>query len=269
MSDERIKQLFQRVPTEPLKLWIAQMIAGAIIADRTVQGSEKPYLEGLFQMYGKEHPISQAVRQIIDSKEPPHLEQQPIEPELAEEVFECLLEICGGDQELHVGEIQYLREMGGALGIDYLELQYLIKHKGIEVKAAAFHGLAEDLTEHQRSWLAMVILSMIFSDEHIAAKEGIYLGDLDDLLHDKPDVLRNIKINPREFLQDPLPAIVLKDETKERVVKYLLGLAVVDGDLEETEETIIRNIASTIGYSSEILSANIENIRSFQNKRKA
>ena len=268
MSQERIVALFQRVETEEseLKEWIALMLTGAIVADKHLEESETPYLETLIQVFGKDHPISQNIEKVIQSKEIPHLEAKTIDPAIAEEIFECMLEICGGDHELHLGEIQYLRDTGSLLGIDYLELQYLIKHTGTNVKTASFHGMLEDLNEEQRYWLAMVILNMIFSDEHISVKEGVYLGDLDDLLKERPDILRTIKINPRQLLSDTFPDVSLEPALVGRVIKYLLGLAVSDGVLEQTEEQVIRHVAETIGYAPAQLEEDITRIKSFQNK---
>ena len=268
MTQERIVELFQQLERQDSELreWIALMVAGAIIADKIVEERETLYLETLMQVFGNDHPISRNIEKVVQSKEIPSLQAKTIDLALAEQVFECLLEICGCDQELHVGEIQYLRETGSLLGIDYLELQYLIKHTGTNVKTASFHGMLEDLNEDQRYWLGMVILKMIFSDDHISVKEGVYLGDLDDLLKEKPDVLRTIKINPRQLLSDTFPQVSLEPALVGRVIKYLLGLAVSDGVLEKTEEQVIRQVAETIAYSPARLEEDIETIKSFQNR---
>ncbi|MBF0280272.1 MAG: TerB family tellurite resistance protein [SAR324 cluster bacterium] len=268
MSHERIENLFQQIEKKDteLKEWVALMLTGAIVSDKHLEESETIYLETLLSVLGDDAAASKKVKEIVDSRETPQLAPKNIDSDLAEQIFECMLEICGGDQELHPGEIQYLRAMGALLKIDYLELQYMIRNTGIKVKTAAFHGVLEDLNTDQKFWLGSVILKMIYSDQHISAKESIYLKDLDDLWKERPEALMKVKINPRELLSESIQETTLTPDLSGRVIKYLLGLAVSDGELEKTEEALIRQVAGSIGYSSQKLEEDITTIKSFESR---
>lgn len=124
MASERIPLIFEQIDEHntQLKHWVALLVMGAIIADERIADEEIPYLEQLKDQVKNLPETIQMIESLSESLAMPDLASYEIDMDLADDIFECLYEICGSDFEFHPAEFDYLYRASTALGIMYPKL---------------------------------------------------------------------------------------------------------------------------------------------------
>ena len=244
----------------PSKDWIARVIGGSIIADGIVHPNEHVYLESLFQMMLDEPKALMTIREVIQAGVMPSVEPIQTCPQLADYIFKCVLDVCACDNEISPSEIQYINEVAMALEIETLRAHKLINTTLRRVKIEFFNQILSQIHGDERLWLASIVLKCILADGRVDSSEIPYLNDVYELVGEQSDVLNKIKQEAKSSSLANLPSVYFDKELSIDIMRYILEIVMGDDDLDEREETMVRNIANILDLDEEQLSALMDKV---------
>ncbi len=99
------------------KEWLAQAIAGMVLADGTVAPEEVGFLQDAIRCLIEPHKIQEFVTMVKERKAP-KIEFLRTNQENAFELYTHVVSICIADDKLTKSEADYMRMIGGKLGFD-------------------------------------------------------------------------------------------------------------------------------------------------------
>ena len=272
MSIDTLKNLFQNLGEfgDSAKEWVAQVISSAITADKMIDSRENLYLEELLNekitgiALDKDRTVGLAIRKSFHNNKNIAPPPTKFPEKISEEIIFCVLEICICDKEFHSDEIQFVKALGSILGIDEGTIRRYIKLAAVQMKPQSLDVRIPDLSDDQKHWLAGITFKLIGADERIDSNEVWYLKDVYKLIEDPSALFETIKKDVENRFLEILPKVRFEHEDATHILEYLLGISGVDGDFDQRELGIVKQVAEQLEYSEEQL----EGLIKFWTKRK-
>lgn len=141
--------------------------------------------------------------------------------------------------------LYYLSDTGSALGIRSEEMRNLLDREFDQLRYEFTIQLKKELNKDQLYWCALILMKIICADGQIHPAEKSFFDIISELIKESDDSLDSIKKAALE--QSNLPKLNLNPGPAESMLKYVVTIAMCDGEYVGQESEFIKQAAESLG----------------------
>ncbi len=141
--------------------------------------------------------------------------------------------------------LYYLSDTGSALGIQSEEMRNLLDREFDKLRYEFTIQLKKELDSDQLYWCALILVKIICADGQIHPAEKSFFDIISELIKESDYTLDTIKKAALE--QSSLPKLNLNPGPAESMLKYVVTIAMCDGEYVGQESEFIKQAAESLG----------------------
>ena len=178
------------------------------------------------------------------------LELPPPEPislprEIKAFTIQTAIRILTMKSDLQDNALYYLNDTGSALGLESASLRNLLDDEFNKMRFEFTAQLKKELNPEQLYWCALMLLEIIYADGQVHPAEKLYFDLITELIAGSGTDLETLKKNALN--PDEIPTLNLNENTARVMLKYVVTIAMCDGEYVGQESEFITKAARSLG----------------------
>ncbi len=156
--------------------------------------------------------------------------------------------------------LYYLSDVGSALGVQSEEMRNLLDREFNKLRYEFTIQLKKELNNDQLYWCALILMKIICADGQIHPAEKSFFDIIGELIKESDYSLDSIKKAALE--QSNLPKLNLNPSPAESMLKYVVTIAMCDGEYVGQESEFIKQAAESLGIEPSQIDAVLQPVAS-------
>lgn len=183
-----------------------------------------------------------------ESFEPSPPEPLTLPKEISAFAIQTIIRILTAVGEPQDEELYYLNDTGAALGIQPEEMRNLLDNEFEKLRLEFTKQLKQKANEKQLHWCALILLKIICVDGKIHPAEKKFFTIINELIKDSSFTLEMLKDKLNNITE--LPNLKMDDESARMMLKYVVTIAMCDGEYVGQESEFIKQTAESLGIEA-------------------
>ncbi len=156
--------------------------------------------------------------------------------------------------------LYYLNDTGAALNVQPAEMRNLLDKEFDKLRYEFTLQLKNELDGEKLYWCALILMKIICADGQIHPAEKSYFEIINELLKESDHSEEDLK---KAALEDSeLPRLNLNQHSAESMLKYVVTIAMCDGEYVGQESEFIKKAAKSLGIASSQIDAILQPVAS-------
>ncbi len=194
--------------------------------------------------------IGQVFEKTVELSENEELEVPPPESitlprEVQAFTIQTAIRILTLQSDLRDNALYFLNDTGAALGIQAGALRNLLDDEFDKMRLEFTVQLKERLDQEQIYWCSLMLMKIICADGQIHPAEKLYFNLISELIKGSDIRLESLKTDALK--PDEIPRLQLSDEIARTMLKYVVTIAMCDGEYVGQESEFISKAAISLG----------------------
>ncbi len=210
----RIKTKYQQIDFEKSKAWIENVFDTAL-------------------------KVSADIELEVDPPQP-----MEIPKEISAYVVQTILRLLSCRNDLYDNGLYFLNDAGTSLGLQPQEMRNLLDDEFDHLRVYFTERLLKELNQEQRHWCALILMKIICADGQIHPAEKVYFDIITKLMENDPKSFEKIKAKAKKAAS--LPKLKLQPDTARTMLKYVVTIAMCDGEYVGQESEFVKLVANSL-----------------------
>ncbi len=176
-------------------------------------------------------------------KDPPNTTTLP--KEISAYTIQKMIHILTLQNDLRDNGLYYLGDAALALNIDPKKMRNLLDSEFDRLRLQFTVQLKSELDSEQLYWCALMLMKIICADGHIHPSEKLYFDIISELIKDSNTTIDQLKKTALEGGE--IPKLQLRAESANVMLKYVVTIAMCDGEYVGQESEFIKKAAGSLG----------------------
>ncbi|MBU3916273.1 TerB family tellurite resistance protein [bacterium] len=181
-------------------------------------------------------------------------EPDPPEPLLLPEkvalfILKSMIRIFSCKNDIGDGDLYFLGDVGAALNIGPSEIRGLLDDEYNRLRFYFTKRLLKDLDKEQCYWCALILMKIICADGYVHPAEETYFDIITQLIGGDAKNLEKLKAKAENTSE--IPKLELEEDIARTMLKYVVIIAMSDGDYAGQESEFIKKAATSLGISQD------------------
>jgi uncharacterized tellurite resistance protein B-like protein len=160
---------------------------------------------------------------------------------------QTVIRLLTTNSDPHDNGLYYLNDIGSALGIHHKEMRNLLDKEFDKLRYEFTIQLKEELDSEKLYWCALILMKIICADGQIHPAEKLYFDIISELINSTTYSLDSLK---KAALGDAeLPKLELAQTLAQSMLKYVVTIAMCDGEYVGQESQFIKKAAKSLGIA--------------------
>lgn len=160
----------------------------------------------------------------------------------------------------HDNGLYFLNDIGSALGINHREMRNLLDKEFDKLRYEFTIQLKEELDHEKLYWCALILMKIICADGQIHPAEKIYFDIIAELIKNTEYSLDSLK--KTALANADLPKLELNRSLAEGMLKYVVTIAMCDGEYVGQESQFIKKAAKSLGIATSAIDGILQPVAS-------
>lgn len=176
-------------------------------------------------------------------KDPP--DSLDLTKEIAAYVIQKMIHILMRQNDIRDNGLYYLNDTGAALNISAEEMRNLLDDEFNKLRYQFTTQLKVELDSEKLYWCALILMKIICADGQIHPAEKEYFDVVQELIKDMDTNLQELE--KVALKTEDIPKLSLNTETAISMLKYVVTIAMCDGEYVGQESEFITKAADSLG----------------------
>lgn len=174
----------------------------------------------------------------------------PIElpKEICAYTVQSIIRILTSLTDPHDNSLYFLNDIGQALGIQPKEMRNLLDKEFDKLRLEFTLQLKEELSEEKIYWCALILMKIICADGKIHPAEKTYFTVITELINGTEYSLESLEKTSQNITE--LPNLELSQQSARAMLKYVVTIAMCDGEYVGQESEFITQAAASLGIEA-------------------
>ena len=182
-------------------------------------------------------------------KDPPDTLELP--REIAAYVIQKMMHILMRQNDIRDNGLYYLNDTGAALSISAEEMRNLLDDEFNNLRYQFTTQLKAELDSEKLYWCALILMKIICADGQIHPAEKEYFDVVQELIKDMDIDLQELE--KTALKTEDIPELSLNTETAVSMLKYVVTIAMCDGEYVGQESEFITKAAGSLGIEHSMI----------------
>ncbi|MBU2514890.1 hypothetical protein KJ966_26520 [bacterium] len=209
--------------------------------------------------------IETVLKNAIELSNDENLEKDPpvaiaLPKEIAAYAIQKMVHLLTLQNDLRDNGLYYLGDAAMALNIDSKEMRNLLDSEFDKLRLQFTVQLKTELDSEQLYWCALMLMKIICADGHIHPSEKLYFDIISELIKNSNTTLDQLKKTALEASE--IPKLELNTNAADAMLKYVVTIAMCDGEYAGQESEFIKKAAVSLGIEESNIDAILQPVAS-------
>ncbi len=164
-------------------------------------------------------------------------------------ILKSMIRIFASKNDIGDGDLYFLGDVGAGLNINPSRIRGLLDNEYNRLRAYFTERLLKELGKEQCYWCALILMKIICADGYIHPAEVTYFDIITQLIGGDSKNLEKLKIKAESTSE--IPKLELDEDIARTMLKYVVIIAMSDGDYAGQESAFIKKAAISLRIPEE------------------
>lgn len=194
--------------------------------------------------------VSSVFENAIKISSDENLELEPPDPitlprEICAYTVQTIVRILTSRSILRDNSLYYLSDTSQSLGLGGAETKNLLNNAFKDLQHEFTDQMISELDDDQIYWCALILMKIICADGQIHPAEKTFFEVIEALLENSNETIQTLEKKALE--KNHIPELTLNQNTAEIMMKYVITIAMCDGEYVGKESEFIKEAAKALG----------------------